>query len=281
MSRLALLALLAVAACSPTRSDLAPEAAYDAHHAALLDGDADRALSLLDEAADAGHLGALVQLARAHQRGYLVTPYDAERKAAAHLPIHATRWQTGRTLRRYERVLRDSVRVGSHDALFLLADRLVAPKPVDGEWAMPEADRDSAAAIYAALAAQGADPFRLAFLADRLGDEAAYLRHLDAATDAGNPQACALRVQHRRGRHAPFTAARLAEQIDALEACRARAPESDRGAYTYGDELVVDLAAQAGRGNAASVATLDSLRQRGVFERHPRLAAVVNPQEQQ
>lgn len=274
MVRFSALLLLALGACGPAPSGLSPEDAHRAHADALRQRDADRALALLTEAADAGHLVALQTLADARQRGYLRVPYDPATKSATLLPIRTTRWKAGRALRRYERALADSARAGSTESLFLIADRLLEPSRVQGARQTMDADRDSARAIYRSLADRGADPLRLAFLADRLDDEPGHLAHLDAAAEAGDPNACVFRYWARRDRGARFTAAGLAERIDALEACRDRAIASHHDAemFTSGVRLVSDLAEQAGRGNAEAEAVLDSLRAAGVFERHPRLA---------
>ena len=77
---------------------------------------------------------------------------------------------------------------------------------------------------------------------------------------------------------APSTAARVGERIDALEACRDRVPEADRGPtpYGYGEEVLTDLADQVRQGNAAAATLLDSLRADGLFDRHPRLAPLAD-----
>ncbi|PAP77958.1 hypothetical protein [Rubrivirga marina] len=276
MVRLSILCLLLLAACRPAPSGLTPHEAALAHLDALRAGDADRALALLDEAAEAGHLEALHILAHAHGRGYLQTPYDSVQKSTSHLPIFSTRWEAGRALRRFERALRDSVRAGSVEAQFLVADRLLGTRRIPG--ARDEVDPDSARALYHTLAARDADPLRLAFLANRLGDDEAYLAHLDDAAEAGDPNACVFRYWRRRDRDARFSAAGVAREIDALEACRARALEAHHDAemFTSGERVVGDLAAQAREGNAEATATLDSLRATGVFDRHPRLAPLAD-----
>lgn len=274
MVRLSILLLLSLSACRPDPSALSPDDAVRAHIDALRQGDAAHALALLTDAADAGHLEALRVLADARQQGYLRVPYDPATKSATLLPIRTTRWKTGRALRRYERALEDAARAGRAEALFHVADRLLEPRRIHGAHVTVNTDLDSARAIYRTLADRGADPLRLAFLADRLGDEAGHLAHLDTAAEEGDPNACVFRYWARRDRGDRFTAAGVARQIDALETCRDRAIEADRTVemFTSGERVVGDLAEQAGRGNAEAMAVLDSLRADGVFERHPRLA---------
>jgi hypothetical protein len=272
MRRLLFAALAAVVGCTPP--DVGPSLRSDpsAYHRALTDGDAARALSVLDAHAAAGDLDALRTLADAHQRGSLHVPYDSEAGGATLLPIRTTRWQAGRALRRYERALRDSVRAGSHEALFQVAEATFGIGS-----ARVDTDADSARAVYRLLASRGADPLRLAFLADQLGDGAAHLAHLDAAAEAGDPNACALAYWRRRDRDGQFSAAGVAEQVDALEACRARTSQAHRDAemLSTGERVVKDLVEQASRDNAEAKAVLDSLRADGVFERHPHLAPLV------
>jgi hypothetical protein len=272
MRRLLFAAFAAAVGCTPP--DVGPSLRSDpsAYHRALAEGDAAQALSVLDAHAEAGDLDALRTLADAHQRGSLRVPYDSATQSGTLLPFRTTRWQAGRALRRYERVLRDSARAGSHEALFQIADATFGIGN-----ARVDTDADSARAVYQILASRGADPLRLAFLADRLGDEAAHLAHLDAAAEAGDLNACVFAYWRRRDRDARFSAAGVAEQIDALEACRAHATEAHRDAemFSTGERVVRDLVEQASRDNAEAKAVLDSLRAHGVFERHPHLTPLV------
>ena len=272
MSRLFLLPLaLAVGACS-SASGLEPEAAVEAAHAAAANGEPRRALALLDEAAADGDLDALRLRAEVLERGYFRVPVGYVRgQTQTNVAFWAAPWRPGQARRAFDRALRDGADAGDPDALFALADALADRQFVDGEWV--DGDRDSARAVYRRLEADGADDLRLAFLAQRLDDDAGWRAHLEAAADAGKAQACIF-LTYAGSAGSPFTAARLADQIDTFSACRERAGPGDPGPqfFDVADHSVRSLAEAARAGNAASVATLDSLRQLGVFERHPHLA---------
>jgi len=267
--------LLFVAAASATllacgRSGLPPGDAFQAHYKALADGDTHRALALLEDAAESGHLDALATLAEARHRGYLRSPSES---AATFIPIVTFPWQAPLAARRLDRALRAGVEAGNETARFFAAEHLLDKRFVDGEWVSSEADRDSARALYRSLADDGADPFRLAFLAQRLQDKDAYFHYLNAAAESGNPSACSLLFWPKTRSHKPDADA-LAERIDEVEACRQRVPEADR------DQPSFDFAANTVRALVAAgtemAPVVDSLRALGVFERHPRLAALVD-----
>ena len=264
---LALVALALLAACGPRPSGLSPDAAFQASLAAAERGEVPRALALLREAADAGHLGALALRAEATRRGYLRTadggrtPGPSERTLSfLVLPGEAEAAQNA-----YARALRRAASKGDPDARLRLALDLARPRWIGGEWATPDADRDSARALYRSLAAGGAAPGPLAALARLLGDEGAYAVHLDAAAAAGDARACRFRA-HAAHRDRS-SAARFSAFADAVEACPP-VPGHDPLA-----DDVRALRRQARSGNAAAVALLDSVRAGGLFRRHPRLAA--------
>lgn len=268
---------LALAACSPSVGTGARLVdSPDGYAEAVRSGDSEAALQILDAAADAGHLGALATLADAHQRGYLSVPGNED--GTVHLPIRSWPWTAPLASRRYERAVRARADDGDPDAWFLIADGYVAQAFADGAWATPEADMDSARAIYRRLVATDADPLRLAILAQRVGDEDAYRAHLATAAAGGNSQACIFQSWAERSGTSRFDVGALAAFIDRTEGCRALAPERDRDAtlYTYGTSAVQTLRSEAEAGNAAAVATLDSLRATGVFDRHPALAPHAN-----
>ena len=263
----------AVAGCGGPPSGLSPDDAFGAAMVAVDSGDAVRALALLDEAADAGHLQALAVRAEAYGRGYLRTDYGrGYQRGVLPANVRFVVWpgQAARTARAYHDALRAGVDRGDADATLQLAHELAEPKYIDGRWVKPPADRDSARALYRRLRAAGADPYRLAMLAYALDDTAERDRQLAAAADAGNGEACWLRLWWTGGPRDLATAAGFSAFVDDAEA----GPPEMRGE----DPVARDLRAltdQARSGNAAAVALLDSLDAGGLFERHPRLAAVV------
>ena len=270
---------LAVGACSSPAAPVgSAEDAIDAAHAAAEAGDTGRALDLIDRAAASGDIEALAFRADVYERGYLAVPAGHRSgEPAHHVAFWAWPWEAAGARRDAERALAERVERGVHDALFLLADRLVSGRFVDGRWARPPAERDSARALYRRLAAEGGDPQRLAWLARSLGDPDAWLGHLRDGVAAGDDRACVYLAafEDHRDRH---SAALTSRAIDALEACRAMAPAADRADpfHTFADRTLGTLAREARSGNGDASAALDSLRQLGVLDRHPRLADVAD-----
>lgn len=233
-------------------------------------------MSLLKAHADAGDLDALRELAWGYDHGYLRVSPTPENDGMSYLLIRTWPWDAPVSARRYERALNHAARAGDETALFYVADRLLLPHVRGADDPPSSADKDSADAIYRRLVAADADPFRLALLAQHRDDDEGYRQHLAVAADAGNPTACVFRTY--MDRRAQSDAAGIASQIDAMEACRDRATESpyDASLLTYADRTIRGLADQVRQGNGAAVALMDSLRAEGVFERHPRLAALAD-----
>ena len=267
----ALVLLLALAACTPTpRSADAIQADMDAAHAA---GDGDRAFALLKEAAATGELYPLGELATARERGYLRLRLTDG--TVINHPVRSLPGQAALTRRAFERALAAGAHSGQPQALLDAAQHLVGDViTVNGEVQddLSPAVRDSARAIYRRIAGADVPQLALALLARRLGDEDAYRQHLDAAVAAAEPQACTFRLWFSGTRHDLSTPAGYADYLDAVEACP-RAPDApDPAAEDLGK-----LAALIRDGNEATVAFVEGLRDEGVFERHPRLEAFLDP----
>ncbi|WP_412068128.1 hypothetical protein [Rubrivirga sp. IMCC43871] len=278
MSRVLLLAALLAGCSSPSAPrHLSTGHSVEGYAQAVEAGDTETALALLRDAADAGDLVALATLSQAYDRGYLSA--GMVDGASTHLAIWTLPWTAPLVQRRFDRELRQRAESGDPEALFMAADALLNRVFVDGEWTHPPADLDSARAIYHRLDARVDDDqrLRLAFLARRLDDDDAYHAHLDAAADAGDPQACVFRFWAGSRDTPPGAAVTVADEIDATEACRARALASgfaeSAPLFDYGGRVVASLREQAQTGNPAATATLDSLRTLGVFHRHARLDA--------
>ena len=107
----------ALFAGSLSRSGLPPEEAFQTAQAAIAEGDADRALGLLGEAADAEHLGALRQLARAYETGHLTQRGPERTPGRARLDIQTWPGQATRAKNAYRRVLADSAWAAEEAAL--------------------------------------------------------------------------------------------------------------------------------------------------------------------
>lgn len=267
---LAALAVLA-AGCGAAPSGLSPDDAFRSAMAAADSGEVRRALALLGEAADAGHLDALAVRAQAYGRGYLRTGYGRGYQRGAtevHRPFFVFPGQAAAAENAYREALRKGAADGDPDALFRLAHRLTERQWTGAEWASSAADRDSARAVFGRLVRRGADPYRLAALASALGDDAERDRQLGLAVEAGDGRACwwALWAGPQRSK---ATAAGFSAFADRAEACPLDLYDADPVA----DDLRT-LGRQAAAGNAAAAVLLDSLRAEGLFERHPRLAAV-------
>ena len=271
MTRLLAALAVALAGCGTAPSGLSPDDAFQSAMAAVDSGDVRRALRLLDEAADAGHLDALAVRAGAYRRGYLQTDYGRGYQRGvlpSNLPFFVLPGQAGAAGRAYQDALAAGAARHDADAMFRLAHELAQPQWINSE-RIPPADLDSARAIYDRLNAQSADPFRLAMLALSLHDTDERNRQLDVATEAGDGRACwwTLWTGPRRNL---ATAAGFSDYVDDAEACPLDLQADDPVA----DDLRA-LAGQVRAGNDAASALLDSLRAEGVFRRHPRLAALV------
>ncbi|WP_412062606.1 hypothetical protein [Rubrivirga sp. IMCC45206] len=248
---------------------------------ALEAGDADTALALLQDAAAHGDLDALGWLSDAYGRGYLQAGW--REGGSVHLPIRTMPWSGPITQARYVDTVRRRADAGDADALFRLADGYLVRQHIDGEWRYPTGGLDSARAIYDRLDARVDDDqrLRLAFLAQRLDDDGAYRAHLDAAADAGDPQACVFRFWAESRDTPPGAAVTVAAEIDVTEACRARALASgfaeSAPLFDYSGRVLASLREQARIGNPAATTTLDSLHALGVFDRHAHLAVPADP----
>lgn len=268
--------LAALATGVLSRSGLPAEEAFGTAQEAIAEGDAGRALSLLEEAANAGHLGALEQLADGRERGYLTTAGPNRSASRARVAVWSWPGQATRARHAYRRVLADSARAGHPQAMLLVAQDLLG-----GGWAwseapaadLPPATRDSAEVLYARLRSTSAPRLSLSFLARALGhdDDARALRQ--AAVDGGEPQACWFQIVTETDVDLS-TPAGVAAYVDSAEACRASGPPPETD---YAADAVRELADQAAAGNRAAVDFIDALRAEGVFERHPRLVDVVDP----
>ena len=274
MRALLLVVVLSLAACGPAPSGLSPEDAHLAYREALLDGDGDRALALLNEAAEAGHLGALQTLADARERGYLTTPYDADRKGmAAHVPIRSFPGQAAAARRAYERARDAAARDGDPNAMRSAAFAVLgADTFIEGRLdADPTpAQVDSATVLYERLLDSDLPRLQLAMLAKAIGRGDAYVRHVDEAAAAGEPMGCTFKIWMTGDQPKRSGTAGVAETMERAIAC-----DPDGAGFEYAVDAVRTLRAEIGRGNEAAVVALDSLHALGVFDRHPRLAALV------
>lgn len=104
--------LAALTAGILSHSGLPPEEAYAAAQEAILTGEAGQAVDLLEEAATAGHLGALEQLAEGRAEGRLV--YQGPVRSASSTRVDIWSWpgQATRAKNAYDRALADSAAVG-------------------------------------------------------------------------------------------------------------------------------------------------------------------------
>ena len=271
--RLALAAALAALVAGCASPDRTPAEAHAAARDALDAGDADRALALFREAADGGHLGALQTVADARTRGHLTVPRRPGR-AGGPAPVRSFPGQAAWARRAYQTALTDSARVGSPNALLMMAHDLTGPLKTSGgrtRAEMTEADREAAAAIYRGIVHADVPRLSLATLARKLGDGRAYRQHVEEAVAAGEPHACAFKVWMTGDAPDASTPAGFAVYLDRAEACPRAADGSDPAA-----DGVRALAGQVAGGNAAAVDFLDGLRAEGAFRRHPRLGAVLD-----
>ena len=258
-------------ACSQA-SGLAPEDAYAAAGDAIRAGEAEQAVSLLDEAARAGHLGALRSLAHAYDTGGLSVglhgPSDV--LVIARSDRRAHRYRTA-----YDLALADSVRAGRPDALLhaaveMLGVRMVVTRREDlpaeiraRYW--DAVDLDSVRALYGRIdgaALNGPGVLLLAQLGQALGDTTAAMRLYDRAVADGDPGACIYKVQAEHGAPDLFSAAGLAAHADQMAACAEHWPQPG---YLDG------VRRSARNGAARSAEVLDSLETLGLFRRYPHL----------
>ena len=268
LSRLFLLAALAVvfAGCSSPVSD--PDAAREAAREAAANGEAREAIRHYKSAAEAGDLYALSTLATIYERGHVrgePGPYTA----IFTLPGQGARWRA-----RYERERDARARSGENEALLVVAQDLCGAFSRNDCEAQP-ALADSARAIRERLADDGYAPalFMLAFHHRQRGEDAAFDSLLARAEAVGEPEvrarACFFRVFMGEGGTDQTSAARTARHIDRTERCHAMHPDGENRNV----RLVGNLRDAARRGNANASAHLDSLRTLGVFERHPHLGS--------
>ena len=268
-----LLAALALAACGPSTPDLTADQAWDGYRAAVEAGDGDRAVKVLEAAAEAGDWGAMGQLAAIYERGYVRTPYEGQGTTQQNLPVSASRRKAEFARARFEAARDRAAAEGDPGALYQTADAIVQrDRPGGTEVGNTEplrdpAAHDSAAAIYRQLVDSDLPRLSLAMLASALGDSAAYRRHIDEAVEAGEPRACSFKLWFS-GRPKPdlSTLRGRADYYDHVLDCDSSDEARD---HVAGD--VRALHEQIALGNAASVVALDSLRRLGLFERHPWL----------
>lgn len=108
--------LAALTAGILSHSGLPPEEAYAAAQDAILQGDAGYAVDLLEEAATAGHLGALEQLAESRKQGFLMYQGPQRSPSSTRVAIWSWPGQATRAMNAYERALADSSRTGAPTA---------------------------------------------------------------------------------------------------------------------------------------------------------------------
>lgn len=217
--------------------------------------------------AEQGDFGATQTLAMVYRRGYLQTSADGTRR---HHPVFVWPGQADQWQQRYETMRDHLAAEGDPAALFAVAGALERATYRDGEWVQPtEAARDSALAIRERLSAENNPQAWMALgLRLRHSDPARSDSLLALAEAADVNGACFWRTLPEPG--AWYTAAGINAYADEAADCADPTdPESD----VLG-RIVRDLRAEHERGNPASVVVLDSLRALGLFERHPRLAAV-------
>ena len=257
LSRLFLLAAGAVvfAGCGDPGAHLSPNEAVEAAEQIAGDGEPRRALALYRSAAERGHLDAMDALADAHRDGYvragmggkfvpfLPMPWEGERAAE--------RWR-----QRHERALRDGVRDGDFEAVWQVVQRLRRDDSASAQ--------DSISSLVAPFLAQGDSRAQLAVAMDVYREAPATRDSLLARAEAGGSgQACVL----RRILDQTFgfgTVDRLVAYIDAAETC----PPIPGQPLTPGQ---AEIRALRESEVPATRALYDSLRQSGVFQRHPHL----------
>lgn len=263
-----LFALLAVAACAPQPSGLSPDDAFEAAQQAIRNRDAETAHALLAEAAKQDHLRSLALLTQSYGQspapGFAV-PGEGAGSEPVLLPIEGGRARAVTTGLRFVRAINRGVRDGDPLALRYHATKLAFDED-------PERRRE-AEQIYRDLLDSDLPASDLYHLAMVVGTDAERQRLTHLAAAEGDAQACAFSVwfyEDEPQSSWSHTAA-IARYLDRLGAC---APDRPIPSEAFGP--IRDLRAQLDLGNPDSIIALDSLRQLGVFERHPELAAIVS-----
>ena len=259
----------------PAQPELSADHAWAEYRAAVTAGDGDRAVAMLEAAADAGDWGALGELVQTYERGYLRTSTDSAGTDYRTLPVSASPLRARHARARYADALDRARADGDPHALYRIAGQLLQPHGpptvVPGE--MPtqvdSAARDSADALYRQIVDADLPRMSLAMLALALGDSAAYVRHIDEAVAAGESNACTFKLWFTHGQPDLATLRGRVAHYDRVLACDPGGEASD-----YVADDVRALHEQIALGNAGAVVALDSLRALGLFERHPRLASV-------
>ena len=270
----ALFFLVSLTACAPA-PETDPEQAYARAEQAIRDHDAEAALALLADAARQDHVPSLKLLLDGYDRGFWV-PDEWNGTQPVRLPVDARPGQHAMTVLRLRRAVSRGARAGNPDALLEVAHTRLLKYALSRDDGDPHASvqvlLDSARVAYRRADDAGADGLRLAMLARTLGDDPSYRRHLAAAAADGDPTACMLQVWFHEDDPQTTTShmAGVARYFDRIDAC---AP--DRPLPAEALRPLRDLRAQLDLGNPAASVALDSLRQLGVFERHPEGAAVV------
>ena len=269
----AVLALaLALAACGPAPSGLVPDAAYQAATEAVDAGDLDRALHLLDEAGEAGHLESLRRLTHAYRSGELRL---RDLGGSTVLYLDPPERRQARYQAVYDRTLASAIDAGDVGATVQAAkerlglrwaqpDRSQLPVELHDRW--DAADLDSARALRDRIDAAslvGRERLDLAHLNLAVGDSAAALALYDQAIADGDPDGCVLKVFTVHGVYDPSSASGIAAYLDQMAAC---APDVWAEGTTRPDGL------RATARSARSAEVLDSLATLGVFDRYPALA---------
>lgn len=251
--------LVALSGCGPSYADLSDADLDEATELAIEAGDWDRAFTLQEEAAERGDVGALRALAVAHERGYVRIPAGPDRPQE-YRRVWSLPGQAARMRERYEQALADGARAGEPEALLLVAQSFAGQRQiVNGEMEpLPEADRDSALAIYRQIADADLPRMSLALLAKGLGDDEAYRRHVDAAVAAREPNACTFKVWFTGTKRDLSTPTGFAEYVDALDGCGD--PEATEHAADRLRPLAENVAAEAAEAAASRGEARQALR---------------------
>ena len=282
MKATALLLIAFLVGCRPTTTQGAYPSAYEA---ALLDRDGDLATALLKSAASSGDTGAFRTVADAAATGFLVSPRVGSYLYTGGLAAEPDSQLTFRLLPgegaliayRYRRSLDKAAASGEPDALLAVAETLlgaqarVASGQLRSLDPLAPAELDSARHIYDRLTGADVPRVRLAWIARGLGDEGAFARHIAEGIEADEPLACQFHVWHTGVPPDLSSTQGYADFYDRVLGC-----DPDEG-YAYVADSIAYLAGESERGNEAAAVAVDSLRQLGVFERHPQLAALVSP----